>query len=99
MSKGHLGSDADKYQKMKEFRWLTSNIAKAKTPEQERKWRTKMENWQRANPQYARELNAYIKEMFEKKINEMTPEQREAYAIKLEEELDRREKVMKEDDP
>lgn len=95
MKKGHIGSDADKSQKLREFKWLANNIVEAKTPEQEKKWRGKMDNWKKANPQYAKEIDEHYEKRIEERIANMTDEERLAYAEELEEELERREKVMK----
>ena len=97
MSKGHLGSEADTTQKRKEFLWIKKNLQDAKTPEQERKWRKKLDNWRRANPIYARVVDQALDRIIKEKLDKMTLSEQEAYMKELEAELERREKVMKDD--
>lgn len=94
MMKGYKGSPADVEQKRKEFVWIKNHIRDATTPEDERKWRIKMDNWRRANPRYAKAVDAAYDKLLDDKVAKMTLEEKVAFSKKLESELERRDKLM-----
>ena len=93
--KGHLGSKADAIQKAKEYNWIAKNILKSETPEQERKWRKKMDNWRKANPKYAELIDREMMKELIRREKGLTKGEAIQKIKEYEDELKRRESVMK----